>query len=201
MSGAVPGVTAPVIDLMLKLERDIHRDGWDQPPRLHAIKRHHNMLSLTAPMPVNWRGNGGVILEHIAQRMAEPDEWGDLVARSLALVDGFDGMLFAYEGWANDILPSEVAGRSLADIPGSKELRGVTVYDVRGRVFIASRVRGEAPTAKEIHTMSGGVSAALLAMVRAVATHLPDEAVDREALAAVKLLTEAEVEALIRAER
>lgn len=185
----------PTTRLMLKLEQIIHRNGWDEPPRLYAIKRYNNKLALSVEMPVPWQGSPAVNLQNIAARMAEGDEWGDLLARSIAMIPGFDGLLFAFEAWSNWIAPSERDGRMLADIPGSKEMRGVFVVDVRGGMHLMRRIRGEKPTAEKYDEQSGRAVHALVTMVRAIATHLPDDAVDRKALDAIELLSDEEIEA------
>lgn len=197
-------MTDPSLKLVLKLEQIIHRAGWDKPPRLYGIKRTADKLRLTTEMPVPWDGEPGAILEAVAGNMAEPTEWGDMLARGIALIDGFDGLLFAYEGWMSAEPASERDAddhRRLADIPGSKEVRGVLAADVRGRIFAVNRIRGEKPAVQEFDEVTGRAPWALVTMVKAVAAHLPDEAVDREALANLTLLTDDEVKAKARQAR
>jgi hypothetical protein len=180
-----------MLRLMLKLEAGIHRDGWDRPPRLCSILRRGDALSLSDPLPIPWDGSAGAVLAGLADEMDGATERGKYMAYLMAQIPGFYGMLFACEAWGNDqVGPARTRDRALADIVGSYELRGVVAADIKARVYTVSRRRGEKPRAEAITKIGGRAVDATVRIVKAVAAHLPDGSeVDREALAALKVMT------------
>lgn len=190
---------APTMDqVMLRLEREIHRGGWDQPPQLRSIQRRGaHRLALSNPHPIPWDGETGAILAGVADQMEQETLWGRLLATATARLPGWTGFLFAYEAWTNNITPKERGGRKLADIPGSKELRGVFAVDITGGVHSVMRHRGEPAKAEGLPNLAGRIPDAMIRMVKAVAAYLPDDSgVDRKALAALRVLTDDEIEQL-----
>lgn len=181
---------------MLKLEQGLHHKGWDRSPGLYSILRDRGRLRLREH-PVPWNGPPGAILEAIADQVCKPTQWGELLAFTMAAVEGFHGLLFAHEGWFNTMPPEERDNRRLADIVGSKEMRGVYAVTTEAKVYYVIRIRGEKPQLNVISgdlQLGGRVADALVRIVKAVAALMPDEAVDRAALDALKLPTEEEAD-------
>lgn len=194
-------MSAPEARLMLKLEQRLHREGWDQPAALYVIVRTEDRMRLIK-QPAPLHSDPAARLKYIADVMSEPgNQLGELTAMAMAAFDGFHGLLFSHEAWQTYLSTRERGGRAAADTPGSKELRGVLAITVRAKAYYVSRIRGERPSVEEFDDLGGRVADALVRMLRAVAVHLPDGAVDREALAALKVLNNDEMDARVRAAR
>src|SRR4051794_23674928 len=143
------------------LEEDIHKLGWDHSPVLGVViqlapgldsrsvgmTRGYGRFAMTLfpVQPADLPGPPGEVLSRIGSacqagrlKPTLPEEIGSLC-----------GVALVVEAWSNNTPPDERDGRSLADIPGSKEVRNVTVIDCGGRVYFLERVRGKQPTIEQ----------------------------------------------------
>lgn len=137
--------------LLLKVEADLHRRGWDQDPFLALLSEPRpGRLTL---IPVSAVQNPpGAFLLWASQRALESDEFGP---SALNDCEGeFRGYAFVCEGWSvmSDQISDEErrelrnSGRGYADHQAAKELRTIGAVDVFGRIHFVKRIRGEKPS-------------------------------------------------------
>jgi len=186
----------PVIKgMLLKMEQAIHRGGWDQPPRFGYLTRSPHALKFI-PMPLNMRGEPGAAIEAAGMDMFHGGAVGGLLAKVTALVTGFYGWAFCFEAWATDT-PSAHRERAAADTPGSKEMRGLAVVDIEGRLHELTRIRGEKPrvTLQPFNKYGGRAVNGLIMMLKAVVAHLPDDYpfLERETVDAMRVMTDEQI--------
>lgn len=186
--------------LLLRIEADSHRGGWDAPSRMfvvydarHAVtdRTYRGLMSSLGPtircgpyaacQAVPTSAMDGYA-SHAALRMALNLGTDHPAARML--VDhwrqpGFLGFALMCETWSRQMTAEErgeVRGRRLADIPGSYESRMVTSGDVSGAIRYVCRIRGEAPKLHPTEeTFTGSIPQSLVYAAAAVAgLPLPD---------------------------
>lgn len=171
-----------VNQLLLGVERKVHRDGWDQPSMLGVLDLvTPNVLAL-AKMPIEIGDPAGDFINYTGQLFrADPE----LPTRTVAGVRNFFGMVFTCEGWQprpgmtqkeHDALLR--AGQGYADQPGSTEVRAILAIDLYARVYAVQRTRGEKATAADLDDpalkVGGQVAEGLRQMTLACAKLLPD---------------------------
>lgn len=146
----IPDLQA-MTELALTAEQELARDGWDDTPPMLGI--------------ILGRREGGVDTYGVMPFPMQPADIADDVVGGLRALGGamlqmkpgnlprakglkdLAGVFFSSEGWFNNTLtPDEIAGRSLADIPSSKEVRTIYILDTAGRFVFVQRIRGENPT-------------------------------------------------------
>ena len=144
-----------VIATLLDLESAAHKTGWDHiPATLFLIRAANDGISLeTIPAYES--------LKHVLRAIgiSKPEEAalikiGESCRRSnsdLSIALGAHtqfpsiGALLISEAYATMLPPEEVAGRDLADVPGSVEVRITYAIDAFGRYFYVTRQRGNDP--------------------------------------------------------
>lgn len=136
-----------------KIEQAAHRNGWDQPPVLGYFARLHSSAGyVVRPMPIHLPGLHGsarIAVEIMVEAFRAGHEEG-IGSRAAELFPAdlrnmLAGIWLATEAWMNSIPVEERGGRSLADIPGSVEVRNVALIDCGGRSVYVDRVRGDKP--------------------------------------------------------
>lgn len=179
------------------LEQEINRAGWDAPPLLAImyskdISRDRTALAMV-PFPVQPQeiagDDIGGVLMHMGGRMRYE---GEAMNRALREHwEGFVGMLLVTEAWLNsELTPDRRDGRSLADIPGSVEVRIVFAIDTAGRAFQLTRRRGRRPEMEIFDNgdeakVSGRVAIGLRDMTWALARALPLGSADLDRIASI----------------
>jgi hypothetical protein len=185
---------------LLKLEQTLHREGWDQPSRIFTVHtRHNNTMGLTQ-IPVQIQNPVGEFIEFMGDRMTDGSEFSrDIIESTVCAIPGFLGLLLVTEAWSNEsISPTEhqvllQKGLSLQDLPDTKEVRVIQMVDTFGRVYAVFRLRGEKPRS-EPNYGGGRIHTAMVKMVRAFASALPEGQADLDALLAVVTPTQEEMQ-------
>jgi len=172
-------------NIALDLEKQAHEHGWDQPPvagvffdiglgyrtePLPAFLPHFHPHPLTALRLIT------AALHEARDSRAGLAEEFDTETRSMLA-----GVWLIHETWMNTTPREERDGRRLADIPGSKEMRGVMLVDCGGHVVYARRVRGEEPDA-ELEVRGGGIVESLAGLLLEHCWGMPDGTYDKAAL-------------------
>lgn len=162
--------------LLLGAESTVHRNGWDQPAFLAVLEESRpGMISLqTLPIPIPNPHGAGLI--HIGRLFAHDPELPTMLLRDYPTVQG---LAFICEGWMANPKSTRTERntfmRRYADMPGSIEVRMITVVDLHGRVFNIHRMRGEKPViTHEEGEVFGRVAEGLRLMLLATARHAPD---------------------------
>lgn len=197
MPPVLPDVDRDLINrLLLRIESDAHRAGWDGPPALFALydardastdQAYRLTMSGCGPVirchpyaaqPMAPRGGLDGYASHAVFRMAlnmkaAPDDPRVAALIGMMRRPGFLGVALLCETWARQ--ESEEGRGALgavrfADIPGSVECRLVSAADVAGRDYMARRVRGRKPQAGEdFGSIEGSVFESLRVIVAAIA--------------------------------
>lgn len=170
-----------VKQLLMRAEQGIHRDGWDQEPFMGTLEWLSPHALAMTKIEVKIENPPGAYIEWLGKlHLDEPEVPQALLDRCRGR---FYGMYFACEGWMQATTETEEArrisnaGRSLADIPGSKELRMVHAVDIWGRSYSIHRVRGEKPAMledKPSFSVGGRVTEGLRQMTLSVAQLVPE---------------------------
>ncbi len=188
--------------VLVRMEQDINKRGWDQPARLWALTAIDDGLR-ASPVPLP-DGSPGETLERAAAGFTATSA-GRAVVAALARRE-FAGFVFISESWANyEMTPEQYAreSRRLADIPGSVESRDVSCVDTGGRLLGLHRKRGKEPvnnwetTDGNFSGLGGRIIDALLVMVRAIAEKMPAGTADLETLRNAKAFSEQQAQQLI----
>ncbi len=188
---------------LLKLERGIHRLGWDKPSHLAVVQQNRPGTLTAEPLPVRVQNPPGEFLEFVGQRFASGDRWSrDMTDMMVLRYPRFYGLAVVLEVWANEELSPEQQnemaerGESLADVASSYEARTITIADVYGHTHALLRRRGHKPIVDKVDFIGGRVLEALYQMINAIAVKLPDDACDRETLAKMAVVSVDEAQAL-----
>lgn len=188
-----------------EVEAQAHEDGWDQPAALLRLEgeRISSAVALTVyELPFRGEipdGNPAIYLRTMADQFGEGHLLGGLA--QLMARESFCGFAFLCEGWMRtsrdkEAVEREARGpRKFADLPGSVEVRMVTIVDTAGHIVYCHRERGHAPkvwvSGEDDGPLGGGrVTASLRDMVLAVALHMPFGTADLDALRGAKLEAE-----------
>lgn len=198
------GAVTPDIDhdlmgrLVLRIESDAHRRGWDEPASIMLVYNH--LLTDRWPIPGLGRTGSTRLGPYVALNMPRFPGIGqpshDLYRLALNLAyagdqfpvdvllahvrrSGFLGAGMCYELWGIHQTEEELAERgqrSLADTPGAYEGRDAMIVTVDGSLFHVHRVRGQKP---RLHrgddTYQGSVPESLRMIVAVIAeTPRPD---------------------------
>jgi hypothetical protein len=184
--------------LMMQVEADAHRRGWDGPPALLGIYD----TSGGRPRPVV-RGQSTRLRTYLAMPIVPTDALCPAPVHALYRLalnlrhvgdhpmlhtfvgmigqPGFIGMAFQAEGYTRECSPEEreaLGDRRLADIPGSREERFVIASLVDGTTRMVKRLRGAKPSAvaeSDIAEWGGAGAESLRTIVAAAAGQpLPD---------------------------
>ena len=186
----IPDDLQDVRNVALDLEAQAHKNGWDAPPVV-GVFYDVGIGYRTASIPVDIaevHPETRVALKALAESMRATreiraplnDQFTPEVRSQLA------GIWLIHEAWVSDIAPEERGGRSLADIPGSWESRGVVVIDCGGRVVYVRRTRGEDPVVEgEDVAVTGAMVEALADLLMEHCLSMPDDAYDRKAIEAL----------------
>lgn len=160
--------------LLLRLESDAHRQGWDGQPALFVLYGNQDAdtdRTYRSAMG-RWDASPARCGPYSAIRFAPPGALAGYPQHALfrlalnlsgsehpnvkLLIEelrapGFLGMAFLHEGWQRqfddeeDEAAARRTGRRYADMPGSKEIRLVAAADIVGNDYWVDRVRGEKP--------------------------------------------------------
>ena len=160
--------------LVLRVEADAHRGGWDAPaalyvlydttdpdtdatyrdvmaPRRGAPVRCHPYAGQSAVPESAFHGNPAHALFRFALNTRGDHPMADLVLGTIRR-PGFLGLAFLYEGWMRTAKTKEerdaLGAVRFADIPGSVELRSIMAADIAGNDYLVMRERGQKP---ELH--------------------------------------------------
>jgi hypothetical protein len=166
--------------LLMRIESDAHRRGWDESPDLYVLydARDHESDSAYRNVLASRRGPAVRVAPYAAQsavpqsaldgnpahalfRFALNVSGGEHPAVEYVLATlrqrGFLGLAFLHEGWTRTVASQEeraaLGDVRFADIPGSVEMRFVAGYDIAGVDYVVSRARGKSP---ELHSTSSG---------------------------------------------
>jgi hypothetical protein len=188
--------------LLLLVESNAHRHGWDGMPSLMVIydatdadttAHYREHLPSRWGMTARLRGYAAApcvppgaldgVASHGLFRLAlniQSGEHSELRARLLAdlRAPGFVGMALVAEGWSQradkvDAARAAYGDRSFADMPGSEEMRFVACADVAGTDYRVLRFRGSAPGLDTTPNGSHGAVAESLRVIVAVIAGLP----------------------------
>lgn len=164
--------------LLLRLEARIHRDGWDAPAQLYVVYDSSNLAIATRYRKL-FGGYGAAVhgglyearpimpsgtlvgvlshdLHHMLTNLSDPrlSPSAEIFWRTLGL-PGVVAIALSAEAWTRPIDPGEdLHGRSLADIPGSRETRLVLAAAIDDVVRFLRRNRDEPP--QFVHGDPGG---------------------------------------------
>jgi hypothetical protein len=184
--------------LMMQIEADAHRRGWDGPPALLAVydasrgrprqvvsgpsTRLRTYLAMPCvpidalcPAPVHALYRLALNLRHAGDH--------PMLQTFIGMIGqpGFVGMAFQAEGWMRECSPEEreaIGDRRLADIPGTREQRFVIAALTDGTTRMVQRVRGGKPRAiaePDAAEWGGAVTESLRTIVAAIdGQQLPD---------------------------
>jgi hypothetical protein len=138
-------------ELLLKVEQQVHRAGWDQDPFLGSLHLSRPGAISLVPFPFRIESPPGDFLAYIAQ-IAEANEQHahTFVNRSDATGPTF-GLAFVSEGWMHQGTPEEMKAfvaskQRISELDNKIEARSVSAIDVTGNIYFINRVRGEKPT-------------------------------------------------------
>lgn len=189
--------------LVLSLEEELAKDGWDNEPLLGIVVRVTPPPSPDLDMyavlpfpvqPADLSDQPAQSLLYIGGKMNQPDAPPALTPRQRR---NLAGVLFAGEGWqappSKDDTYAELArkGVRFADVVGSKEVRFVHVIDCSGRYTSVNRARGEEPKTwvvepgEQKERVAGNVVIGLRDLLLGLGRHMRPDAMDREAIAAL----------------
>lgn len=157
--------------LLLAVEADAHRRGWDGPPAIMVIydatdqaaaAAYHQCLAQIGA-PIRYRAYAARpmvptdavdgIASHALFRMAGnlglcPDHPAVQLMIGWLRQPGFLGLAMSCESWSRVATPAEcdaLGPARFADLPGSMETRHVTSADITGQVRLVQRIRGQRP--------------------------------------------------------
>ena len=184
-----------MIFLAKKLETAAHRQGWDQEATLGIVFDIDGGYRTTPfpAQPAELDPNPAMGLLMLAEGLYRNTGYARRQIREHNAESGgrdLAGLWFISEGWMR---PPELADdeRAAADIPGTKEVRFLTLLDCAGVTYNVQRVRGEKPTMEvikpgcsELET-HGNVFDGLRRMLLALGSNMPDGSIDMEAVATV----------------
>lgn len=186
--------------LLLKLEADAHRGGWDAPANMFVLydsrdvatdQAYRQMMGRFAGPPSRlgpYAAHGAVppgsldgypqhALFRLALYLSGSDHPHVAALVGMLRQPGFLGVAFQHEGWvreARDDAERESWGKQrFADMPGSREYRMVHAVDIGGGYHAARRVRGEKPDLLPGDATVEGAVVESLRMVVAVVADLP----------------------------
>lgn len=161
--------------LLLQVEANAHRGGWDGPAAMYVLYDWHDDATAQVYRRV-MEGRRGIPTRcgpYAAQSMVPPDALNGIashglyrLAMNLSLVGeghypvevmietmrqpAFLGVAFLCESWARTMADEEereaLGAVRFADIPGSVEMRQVCAVDTAGHDYFVSRPRGSKPT-------------------------------------------------------
>lgn len=161
--------------LLTRVEQDANRNGWDNPEfpaALYVLYDWHDQGTEIAyrDLMADRRGGPARCGPYAAQSMVPPAALYGIASHALFRMalnvsqsdhpapakfveltrqPGFLGVAFLCEAWTNVMTPEEHDARDdnvrLADLPDSKEMRGVYATDIGGNVYMVQRIRGEKP--------------------------------------------------------
>lgn len=167
--------------LMLGVERDIHRHGWDQEPMLAVLHQlTPNSISLQNT-GVQVEGNPGAFLQVIGKGHLDQEFLAHALLTSYGKPETFYGLALISEAWGREETDQDSAARRkakkmIADTDGSYEVRLISVVDVYGRTCAIVRRRGEKPELNEQLIPAGRVFEGLANMVYSAVRLMPDNA-------------------------
>lgn len=178
-------------------EITVNRQGWDKPPQFLMIFALTPNLLRLAQMPLP-DGSPAQILKTAASEMRKTEK-SEL--REVLALPSFAGLAAITETWANNtITPDEyqalrATGRRMADHPASYEARDLLAVDCAGRSHSIHRKRGDKTT--YLAGLGGGMIGAIKEMVLMVAEQMPPGTADVEAIQALHLTTQEEMESIV----
>jgi hypothetical protein len=190
-----------MLAMLTKVEQTIHRQGWDMAATLFTVHSIRDGALMAAQVPLQLEDPVEGFIDFCGDVMLSSEtQWADQLTSMLASKPGICGFLISAEGYRHESMsPAERAalpkGMSLADVPGSKEARDLTIIDSWGRWFSVTRVRGEKPVATCPEQVGGMMYEGLLNMMRSVAVKLPPEWHDPAGLAAAQPISMQDVQA------
>jgi hypothetical protein len=190
--------------LLIRLEQDANRGGWDGPAALYVLYDWHDRGTEAAykDLMAVRRGAPARCGPYAAQSMVPSDALSGIASHALFRLalnvsqsdhpaptsfiklmrqPGFLGVAFQCESWTRTMTSDERDAYDInvrfADLPDSKEARGVYAADVSGGVYAAQRIRGEkpwllVPGAGDLSQFGGSVPQSLQ-MIVAVIADLP----------------------------
>lgn len=138
-----------VARLLLHAEQAIHRHGWDQPALLATLEFLPHSRLIFRESSVSLVPNVRAAVEHLGNAFLEKPHLGQAVAQDIGT--NFAGFGLVTEAWQQDTTDPKRMRElnesrvSLADLPGSKEVRMINVIDIWARTFTVHRVRGQKP--------------------------------------------------------
>jgi hypothetical protein len=157
--------------LLLRLEADAHRAGWDAPAALYVLydardlgtdRTYRQMMrwggvptrrgpyaAISAAPPGSLDGYPQHGLFRMALNFSHSDHPATRAMLGVLRQPGFLGAAFVCEAWSretDDQAEREAwRGKRFADMPGSMEIRTVNAADVGGADWVVRRVRGDKP--------------------------------------------------------
>lgn len=191
--------SAQLDQLLLKIEAEVHRHGWDQPARLYVLYNTDDPESTSRFAFRHWRPQRVRVRNYAAALCVPPDSLNprpnhriyrmalnlkyaagsDPVDGFLSYMrtPGFLGVAFVAEGWyrptmtADEVEEYQRGNFSLADRPGAKESRTVHAEDVTGHTHWTFRSRGEPAKLMDLEGLdpSGSVFLSLKTIAAAIA--------------------------------
>lgn len=176
-----PRVDRDTLDrLLLGAEAEVAKGGWDQPSCLAVVEWTAFETWAVASLPMQIADPPSEFLRYLADRFMASIR---LTTGLLENCPGFYGTAFISEGWQGPpMTPAALRtfaeeGKSFADVPGSLEVRQITVVTLYGEALMVQRVRGREPKVFPVQLqVVGDVPESLRLMTLAVAKQMPDNA-------------------------
>lgn len=194
--------------LLLRVEADAHRRGWDQPAVLYVLydardsetdRVYRHLMGIRGPairvQPYAAQsavpgyaldGNPAHALFRFALNIKGSDHPIVEAVVGMMRQPGFVGMAFLYEGYARSYGTREERDAEgdvlFADMPGSVEMRGVLAADIGGIDYLVARSRGEKPVlsrAGDFEEAGGSIIESLRVIVAKVADRPLPELVNK----------------------
>jgi hypothetical protein len=145
----------PMKRMLLTLEAEVHKGGWDQPTIFGLLVRGPGMLGIT-PFPDFPKAHPPSVIDAFTRDLVE-DPAG--CQRLITNNPGIFGAILVDEGWSPpaDATKEQIdqARRSrlrYADMLDAREVRMVCSIDIQGTMWMITRIRGERPRIDKVST-------------------------------------------------
>lgn len=136
--------------ILAAADATLNQQGWENPPMLADLIKVPGGHRLSE-LPFEITKPPALYLKMLVETLEDDEQDTADLVQAMGAATNFVGILFAVETWGHEGTAderwklTENGTKSLADIPGSFEVRLITLVDVYGRVAVLHRRRGEEP--------------------------------------------------------